>query len=429
MPPIDSVTAQSDRLSSNESTLNDAIERGDRGSVKLLIAAGANVTRKNGIAPLSLACTMGEREAVELLIAASASVDLPHDSSPIASAAMYGHADCIHALLGAGAGRCVELSSALCDAVYAGHVDCVRLLLSANASMSTPSGATALHVAAREGDDECLALLLDFLDDRLVATERLPMRVGRDAATAAASDGERALIDAAAADGATPLSVACEHGHAGCVRQLLDCGACVDKPDCQGATPLLIAAQEGHLDCLQLLLDAGAAIDEVDIEGFSAMLAACTNGCGACVELLSAHGASRGARVGEAVHAPSAAERCAQVNDHDGLRRWLQATRGWTPLHHLEHLSPCRLKLLLRDGADIHARPAVGAPSPLERARRMRDTPVAEMLLLAGAPWSPASALSCRCRLRAVCVAMGDAICTTHPRLGRSHNFLLAKKL
>ncbi|EOD36805.1 hypothetical protein EMIHUDRAFT_98209 [Emiliania huxleyi CCMP1516] len=52
------------------------------------------------------------------------------------------------------------------------------------------------------------------------------------------------------------------------------------------------------------------------------------------------------------------------------LLSWLEESRDWTPLHHIEALSKERALALLRDGAKLHA----GSPSPLERARAIGDT-------------------------------------------------------
>ena len=70
---------------------------------------------------------------------------------------------------------------------------------------------------------------------------------------------------------------------------------------------------------------------------------------------------------------------------HAELVAWLRATDSWTPLHHLEQLTPKRARALLRGGADLHA----GAPSPLERARAVGGEVSA--LLLRAARWSEGS--------------------------------------
>ena len=97
-------------------------------------------------------------------------------------------------------------------------------------------------------------------------------------------------------------------------------------------------------------------------------------------ELLSSYGASRKAH-------PEAGtpEEIAERHGHAELAAWLRATDGWTPLHHLEQLTPKRARALLRGGAALHA----GAPSPLERARTVGGEVSA--LLLRAARWSEGS--------------------------------------
>ena len=75
------------------------------------------------------------------------------------------------------------------------------------------------------------------------------------------------------------------------------------------------------------------------------------------------------------------------------LLSWLEESRDWTPLHHIEALSKERALALLRDGADTlpstslarvstpqrhgsrtGAKLHAGSPSPLERARAIGDT-------------------------------------------------------
>ena len=68
-----------------------------------------------------------------------------------------------------------------------------------------------------------------------------------------------------------------------------------------------------------------------------------------------------------------------------------QKSRLWTPLHHVEQLDLHRLKRLLRAGANLHAKPAPGVPSPLERAQDLSQTEAGQTVLLAAQPWSPAN--------------------------------------
>ena len=46
----------------------------------------------------------------------------------------------------------------------------------------------------------------------------------------------------------------------------------------------------------------------------------------------------------------------ALMGQHEHIVSWLSRTEGLAPLHHLDLLSPRRVRQLLRSGADIHAK-------------------------------------------------------------------------
>ena len=64
--------------------------------------------------------------------------------------------------------------------------------------------------------------------------------------------------------GDTLLTIAAEHGHNLLLKELISCGADVNKArESDGVTPLYIAAQNGHHECVNTLLDEGAGIDAI----------------------------------------------------------------------------------------------------------------------------------------------------------------------
>ena len=97
--------------------------------------------------------------------------------------------------------------------------------------------------------------------------------------------------------------------------------------------------------------------------------------------LLSSYGASRAA-----VPPFGTPEEVATEDGHADLAAWLVASRGWTPLAHLETLTAARATSLLRGGASLHE----GEPTPLRRAAGGAGE-AAALIRRAAAPWSPAS--------------------------------------
>ena len=95
-------------------------------------------------------------------------------------------------------------------------------------------------------------------------------------------DVVEALIGAGASpsktmwDGASPLFLAAQNGHARVLVHLLDQpGLPLDTQRRDGASPLWIAAQMGHEDCVRLLLRAGAKVDLARADGATPLFKAC----------------------------------------------------------------------------------------------------------------------------------------------------------
>ncbi|EOD06387.1 hypothetical protein EMIHUDRAFT_359590 [Emiliania huxleyi CCMP1516] len=141
-----------------------------------------------------------------------------------------------------------------------------------------------------------------------------------------------------------------------------------------------MACQEGHLECARLLLEAGAAVNQARDNGVTPLLVACYLGHLDVAKLLSSYGASRAATPF------GTPEEVANRLGHADLAAWLVASRGWTPLAHLETLTAARALSLLRSGASLHE----GEPTPLRRAAG-GEGEVAALVRRAAAPWSPAS--------------------------------------
>eukprot|EP00798_Chlamydomonas_sp_ICE-L_P009102 gene9102-biopygen8988 len=69
------------------------------------------------------------------------------------------------------------------------------------------------------------------------------------------------MVEAETKQGLTPLHVAAADGNTECVKALLDSGAIVGAADMSGKTPLHWAAAQGHAKCVKALRDCGANLD------------------------------------------------------------------------------------------------------------------------------------------------------------------------
>lgn len=115
----------------------------------------------------------------------------------------------------------------LVHAIVDGSLANVQALLADDANAvhvrSTDGGSlTPLHVAADEGQDRMVSLLLDKGADK----------------------------DALDCDGGTPLCFAVENGHLAVVETLVAAGADVKLRSTDGHTPLHLAATKGHDEVL-----------------------------------------------------------------------------------------------------------------------------------------------------------------------------------
>ena len=73
------------------------------------------------------------------------------------------------------------------------------------------------------------------------------------------------------------------------------------------------------------------AVDQAEEQGATPLFAACHQGHLEVAKLLSSYGASRAA-----VPPFGTPEEVANSRGHADLAAWLVASRGWTPLQHLE---------------------------------------------------------------------------------------------
>lgn len=127
-------------------------------------------------------------------------------------------------------------------AAHTGHRRMVRELLQlrANPDGRDNHGARASHLAAFEGKEKALRVLLE--DHRRLALART-------------------------SGGAEPIHLAATRGHTSIAKLLLSKKASPSARDNKGAEPLHMAAYEGHLAMVDLLLASGAAPDAGSDDG------------------------------------------------------------------------------------------------------------------------------------------------------------------
>ncbi|XP_020267385.1 E3 ubiquitin-protein ligase XB3-like [Asparagus officinalis] len=205
------------------------------------------------LSALHVAVANGQLEVLSMLLDRPVDKDVVnrHKQTPLILAAMHGKIACVEKLLQVDANILMFDSlhgrSCLHYAAYYGHSDCLRAILSAASStsvadswgfarfvnVSDTSGATPLHLAARQRRPECVHILLN-----------------NGALVSAATGGY-------GRPGSTPLHLAARGGCLDCVRELLAWGADRRQMDSSGRTPYAVALKRNGA-CAALLNPATA---------------------------------------------------------------------------------------------------------------------------------------------------------------------------
>ena len=152
-----------------ETTLLEAVERGDRAAAVRLLTKGANPNAPgpDGTTAIMWAASNGDIDLVRALIKAGANVTLKNQfgTTAITEAAIIGSAPVIDALLKAGADpntKNPEGETPLMAVARSGNVDAAKRLLEARADVNAKEnfgGQTALMWAAAQGQAEMVKLL------------------------------------------------------------------------------------------------------------------------------------------------------------------------------------------------------------------------------------------------------------------------------
>ena len=182
-------------------------------------------------------------------------------------------------------------------------------------------------------------------------------------------------------NGFTPLLFACQNGHEGTARLLLEKGAAVDITRNDSFTALLIACQEGHKGTARLLLEKGAAVDLANNTGATALWLACKSKHEAIARLL--------ARRGALINSDDIHE--AKKQGKRKLAKWLRRVRGHTTSLHWACEDRDREGMLRGLRSDEFEGAALPPLAELELIARRGKRPTCErslrLLRLALEPW------------------------------------------
>jgi uncharacterized protein len=157
------------------------------------------------------------------------------------------------------------------DLINAGKRDAAVALIDDGTDVNqlAVDGTTALHWAVYKKDLALVEMLLD-----------------EDAAPNIRNDY-----------GATPMTVASEHGDYAIMKALINAGGDVESPNKEGQTLLMAVVRTGNTKTAQLLLDKGANVNTTEAWGNqSALMWAASQQQPAMIKLLLAHGADANAR-------------------------------------------------------------------------------------------------------------------------------------
>jgi ankyrin repeat protein len=227
-----------------------AAHANDLETAELLLRAGAdaNVANEFRMTPLSQACTNGSDAFVRLLLKSGANPNTPIATgvTPLMTCARSGSVDAVRRLLEFGAAvearEPAQSQTALMWAAAEHQVGVVKALIEAHADLKAHSkaGFTAIHFAARRGDQEMVELLLGA-----GVNVNILSQTDEDGKPAASAGAGRvtAVRKTAGTSGYTPLLVATVRGHVPLALYLLDHGADPNIGDA-GFTPLHWASTE-----------------------------------------------------------------------------------------------------------------------------------------------------------------------------------------
>ena len=242
-----------------QSSLADAIQKGDRKTALALIAQNVDVNKAqaDGTTPLHWAAYKVDRELLNTLLkkGAKPNVQNKYGASPLAEASRVGSPELAGMLLEAGADANVaneDGQTPLMLAARTGNVAVAEHLVKHGADVNRREqyhDQSAVMWAAGEGRAEMVAFLIAKGAD-------LSIRSKANEWETQISNEPR--VQYRPTGGLTPLLYATRAGCLACVESMVKAGVDKDRPNPDGMTPMMMALDNGHPELALYLLKEGA---------------------------------------------------------------------------------------------------------------------------------------------------------------------------
>ena len=295
--PSDKVNDQDEE---GRTALYRASNEGNANLVDKLLQMEANAELKsdvhNGKTPLQVASYKGHLNVIKLLVE-KGRVDIENvnksGETALYLAAKYNHVAVLTYLihLNANINHQDRMGKTpLWEASFRGHLETVKLLLFFGADAQIEANeaitSTPLHVAAQEGRENVVKVLIEGSNPDLNARDRKGCTpfyravINKQIGTMQILCKHKANIDQWDEEGKSPVWQAASRGFDEVLEFLLDVEANLENGTVrEGVRPLHTAAENGHLKCVELLVKSGSAdISAVNFKGQTAMQIASNNG-------------------------------------------------------------------------------------------------------------------------------------------------------